>query len=451
MTLAKAKQWFRYALQFQPLKVNFIGLVVFYFLITWFIHQRNIETSSYIGLAILMGKIVLVFVLALVLLAMLSVFICFLWFGAKMNHSNQALLLTMDSSSENKNSRWLKTQLPFALRPFLGYVKVRLVYDGLHLTEAYFIRHRKKGQWFFFQPGLESDNQLYFPDIKEYHFNKAIVYFEDFLHLFSLPIPIRIQQQIQNQPIDFSATPDTPLPKKTEEEKIRIEQLRKVEGEFLNYKKFENSDDVRRIVWKIFAKNKELVVRIPEIMDPFSSHVYMYASFFHSEANATHSPFQRAMLNYYKNWVWTLYSQLEKRDIQIRYISDQPVTVTTGGVRSELTLFSWHQEKTLIDYFKPQHGSVLCIHSFTPLHELRSILSSTDKQTTIFFIRLSAAFRSYYLLHWFLRIFFFPKKDELTSLKNKWPIHPLKYQTLKAEQKIADLLRQEGCTFEIIS
>ena len=81
----------------------------------------------------------------------------------------------------------------------------------------------------------------------------------------------------QNMGGNFYQAPDTLpqasseiSPKQTNTMDVHIEQLRKVEGDLLHYKSFEAGDDVRRIVWKVFAKNRELVVRIPERMEPLS-------------------------------------------------------------------------------------------------------------------------------------------------------------------------------------
>ena len=53
-------------------------------------------------------------------------------------------------------------------------------------------------------------------------------------------------------------------PKSTKNDDVRTNQLRKISGEWLEYKKYEATDDIRRIVWKVFAKNKELIVRKQE-------------------------------------------------------------------------------------------------------------------------------------------------------------------------------------------
>ena len=242
-------------------------------------------------------------------------------------------------------------------------------------------------------------------------------------------------------------------PKNTEEEKIRIEQLRKVEGEYLNYKKFEDADDVRRIVWKIFAKNKELVVRIPEIMDPFTSHVYMYASFFNQQSFTLHHAYHQAMCNRYKNCVWTIFDTLQQKELQVQYQTDQVIHHNAEeklAPKFTIALSTWHHDKTLTDYFKPKKGSILCIHSFTNADELSTLLSQCDEHTTLFFMQLSNIFKSHYILNWMLRLFFKQSPDLLTSLRNTWAIHPLKFQTLQQEKTILNILKKSNINFEII-
>ena len=79
----------------------------------------------------------------------------------------------------------------------------------------------------------------------------------------------------------------------------------------MNYKDFESGDDVRRIVWKIFAKNKELVVRIPEVINPYASHLHFFASFQNSMI-AADSNYAAGMLDYYKDIIFNTILQIEK-------------------------------------------------------------------------------------------------------------------------------------------
>lgn len=449
----RQKKWFKalqYYWQFQPFHLNFVLLLILYATIRIVTQRAKVDTSSFIGLILLMTKIVLVFALVIISIGLLTTLISFFWFLYKKRKQKPAITLELDAERKQQGDLRIITVLPFALRPFLGYVKVRLHYDDGLLSGKYRIERKRKGQWFFFQEGLESSNLLHLSHIKEYHFQHAIIYFEDFLRLFSFAIAVPVYDGIKNLPRIQAYKPSEILPKKTEEEKVRIQQLRKVEGEYLNYKKFENSDDVRRIVWKIFAKNKELVVRIPEIMDPFSSHIYYYPSFYHQGQTDLYQPYHQAMLNYYKHWIFTIYQSLQDQEFEVRYIPDQIIQDTQRNTEYMITLSDWHHDKTLSNFVKTQHASAICIHSFSDVKDVEKLLSSFDKQTKLYFIRLSASMRSLYLFHWLYRLFFLPAKDELAKLKNRWPVHPLKFQTLQREKKIAQLLKQSDCNFEII-
>jgi hypothetical protein len=321
------------------------------------------------------------------------------------------------------------------------------------MTDKYIVSDRIKKQFISFNTGLISKNTLLLPDIKAYSFSHAFIYFEDMLHFFSFAASFKTHHIICNLPHSLMMDTQALPPKKTDEEKVRIEQLRKVEGELLSYKKFEDSDDVRRIVWKIFAKNKELVVRVPEIMDPFASHIYLYASFFNTLQFSLYPDYQQVMLNRFKNCVWTIYNALSQQEFDVAYQHDQDITTPHQDIdktRYTIACSAWHQTKTLSDYFKPQHGSALCIHSYTSPVELEQLIAEADPKTTIFFVQLSSVFKSNYILHWLLRLFVQPKTDHLSALRNKWAIHPLKFQTLKKEKVLLSLLKKSDLNTEII-
>jgi len=454
MKFSRVVSLLKYYWQFIPFRLNFILFLVILLTSFRWLKSYQTDTSSFSGLILLMTKIALIFSLFIVILSFLSSFISYLFFIVqKRKYPSTTIELKMDLESYQNNLLQIKTKLPFALKPLLGFVKVRLIYDQSKLTEKYILADRIKKQFFAFNTGLTGTNTLLLPDIKEYYFSNAMIYFEDMLQFFSFTSNTSVQQSITNFPTsliqDVSETP----PKKTEDELIRIEQLRKVEGELLNYKKFEDSDDVRRIVWKIFAKNKELVVRVPEIMDPFASHLYMYASFYNIQNIDLYPAFQQEMSNHFKNCVWTIYDALTKKEFEVRYISDQEISTTQHEqepTQCKIAVSRWHQDKSLADYFKSKNGSVLCIHSFTSPAELKILLSNCESNTNVFFIQLSKVFKSYYLFNWLLRIFFKPNPDRLTSLRNKWAIHPLKFTTIANEKELISILKKSDINLELI-
>lgn len=451
MQISRGIPFLKYYSQFFPFRMNFVWLLLTAGLCFLLLQEKKIETSSFYGLAVLMAKIILVFAGLLVSVSLLSCLICWLYF--MLSERGNEMNLSVEAVPKAGQGLRIRTTLPKALKPFLGFVKTRLIYEGYGMTGTMIIAGRARRQFIPFATGLSSVNELRLPDIRAYHFSRSLVYFEDLLQLFSFAAVARVHQEVLNLPDSFLKESNELPPKKTEEEVVRIEQLRRVEGEYLNYKKFEDSDDVRRIVWKIFAKNRELVVRTPEVMDPFASHLYFYASFFNQAQLPLHAAYHQAMLNHYKNCVWTLFEALSKKEFEVRYISDQELHARESQlhpVQVSVSLSQWHQDKELSDYFKPKSGSVLCIHSFTPERQLEQVLESCDPATTIFFVRLSKAFRSYFVLNWISRIFLSPPAGELSKLKARWVFHPLKFRTLSREKKLKAVLKKYDLNIELI-
>jgi hypothetical protein len=245
-------------------------------------------------------------------------------------------------------------------------------------------------------------------------------------------------------------------PKKTESTDIRIDQMRRVEGEYLNYKDFEAGDDVRRIVWKVYAKNRDLVVRVPEMFEPYASHLYLYASFHSAIGEAWVSgDYGKEMLNYFKNNVWTVYDTLAAKEFEMRYISDQPVAVPEGLTEAErvgrvISSSSWHRDKNLNSYFNPRQGTVLCISSLTDTRELAQLLDGADSSTVIYFVKLSRTFRHSVALSWLKRLIFLPPKDRLNKLRDRWIFSPLRFQLARREREIETMLQKSDVTSQVL-
>ncbi|HMN32026.1 MAG TPA: hypothetical protein PKA54_01495 [Chitinophagaceae bacterium] len=430
-----------------------IYLLILFLSYTLIQNQMN-ETNSFIALTVLMAKTVLYFSIIIVLISFFSVLLSSLYFYFQLKKfPAESVQITTQVEKGTKDILLLKTKLPFALKPILGTVSIKLFYDHILSTEPMILASRIKKQFIPFRSGIEGSNELLLPYIKDYHFSKSLVIFEDMLHLFSIVIPSKINNEFVNFPKSLSIDVQDISPQKTEEENRRIDQIRKVEGELFNYKKFEDADDVRRIVWKIYAKNKELVVRKPETLNPFASHIYMYASFYnalHFESYPQHSLF---MLNYFKNCVWTIYETIAKGEMDIRYISDQTIHSNNQEIdktKYEIALSGWHHNESIEEYFKPKIGSLLCIHSCTSYEGLEKIISSLNGDTKIFFVKLNRVFKSYFFASWIMNIFFKAPDDDFANIKSKWILHPLRRKMIHNEEKMISLLEKEGIKFEII-
>jgi hypothetical protein len=229
-----------------------------------------------------------------------------------------------------------------------------------------------------------------------------------------------------------------------------------VEGEHLNYKDFESGDDVRRIVWKVYAKNRELVVRVPELYEPYASHLYFYASFYASvKAQWMSEDYLKEMLNYYKNSVWTVYDTLSRREWDMRFIPDQSFNIPEQLTDHEKTAriisnSRWHKDASLQQYFNPKSGTVLCVSSLTEPQELSNMLERCDASTVVYLIKVSNVMKHFAPLNWLNRLIFLTPDDRLSRLRTTWSFSPIRIQIHRREKEIEEILKKSHVVSGVI-
>ncbi len=413
--------------------------------------------SPFMPFIILMGKLAFWFVVALVLVSMFSTLASYFYYTWL--RGMKGTVMNVEFSTETRRGKrsrlFLTAHLEGVFRPLLGFVKGRLYYDDNVMTDHFALMTNRRKPRSVFRTGISGKNRLYLPDVKEYDLKGGFIYFQDMLHIFSLAVAQPVTGHFYRPPVLMGEKDAEVYPKKTENMDVRIEQLRRVEGEYLNYKDFESGDDVRRIVWKVYARNRELVVRIPELYEPYASHLYFYASF-HAAVKQQwlQEGYLREMLNYYKNCVWTVYDTLGKKEWDVRFVADQQIN--PGEVPEDektariITNSSWHRDKDLIQYFNPKTGAVLCISSFTDAAQLRELLERCDSATVIYFVKTSAILRSFAPLTWISRLIFLPPSDRLSRLRSRWAISPMRLQIQKRERELERILKDSHVTWGVI-
>ena len=412
------------------------------------------EPSSFLPFIIIMGKMALLLIAALIGLSILSTFATFFYYLWLRNSKDVKLQIgfTTEAKKGKKNKLFLNTRIDGAVRPILGFIKGRLFYDDHQMTDRFTLLSNKRKEQTLWRSAIAGKSRMNLPDIKEYDLEGGFIYFQDMLHLFSLAVSQPVSGHFYQPPVLMDETDKDVFPKKTETMDVRIEQLRRVEGEHLNYKDFESGDDVRRIVWKVYAKNRELVVRVPELYEPYASHLYLYASFYAAtKAQWLNEGYLKEMLNYYKNTVWTIYETLSRKEWEMRYIPDQVFNLPEQLSDSEKTSriisnSQWHKDASLQQYFNPKSGTVLCISSITDPQELRNTLDRCDASTVVYFVKLSNALKHFAPLNWLRRIIFLPPQDRLNKLRSTWTFSPIRIQIQKREKEIADILSKSHVT-----
>lgn len=457
MNFKHIKWHIRYAMQYFPFTLNTLlfGLALWGgYKVLYKPIPKDETPSAFIPFIMLMGKMIFWIIGAIVALSVLSTIGCWIYYLAIRKNKNSTLQVSFDTQTKKgrKNKLFLNATLPHAFRPFLGFVKGRLVYDNDLMTDRFTLMSNKLKESSIWRIAITGRSNITLPDIKEYDLKGGFIYFQDMLHLFSLAVAQPVSGHFYQPPVLLDANDVEVSPRKTETLDVRIEQLRRVEGEYLNYKDFEAGDDVRRIVWKVYAKNRELVVRVPEMYEPFASHLYYYASFYADVKQQWLSDdYLKEMLNYYKNNVWTVYDTLSKKEWKMSFIPDQEVHTPEGddAARTARTISNsiWHKEKNVSEYFSPKNGTVLCISSFTDVQALQNLLDRCEAGTIVYFVRLSRTFRHFAALNLVSRLIIRPSQDRLARLRTRWLFSPMRQQVLKKEKEIEQVLKNSTVTW----
>ncbi len=443
---------FRFYLQYFPLTLNFFIVAAAWGACWFFLHMKSsdkndaLEVNSFAPLILMMGKVALWFAGSLQALSVLTAIGCwlyYLWAGDKRKYQ---LELSFENGTR-VNTLWFRALLRAARRPLLGFIKGRLFYNNFEMTDKFTLASNQRTSRKFWRDGVFGKNLLQLPDIKEYQVAGGFVYFEDMLQLVSLPARQRIHNHFYQPPQNLAIQEQKATPLKTEDTEQRIEQLRKVDGEYINYKDFEAGDDVRRIVWKVYAKNRELVVRVPEIFNPYASHIYFFASF-HTDLNSLqqNNVFAQAMLNYYKNHVWTIYEAIAGKAFEVRYLPDSELHIPEqenikAYVQRVVSNSEWHNDIDLSEYFKPDYGSVLCISSMNSPEEIEEVLEQCSADTLVYYVKLSDIFKNATPLSLFWRLFLKAPEDRYRRIRGRWFFSPFRMQLLKREKKIEKVLK----------
>ena len=431
------------AIFFVPFTYYFFLFVVALILANaWLTSRELIPDSSFADVFRLLIKTGIWFLVALIAIGLLSVLVSFLIFTWKKKRNNIQFSVSATGITDtgiNNPMQKIHVSIAPVLKPFLGFVKLRLQYDGKNFSDKFALAEAKHNK--LISLNYEGDYSWRLPEIKEYHVEKLILYFEDLFQFFSFTVALPVQDRFHTHPFSPSVEDFTISPRKTEETTTRIEELKKVEGEYLHYKNFEDNDDVRRIVWKIYAKNKDLVVRIPEILDPYASHAYMYVSFFNNFDIAGNATAEIFFLNYYKSVVWAVYQKLGKEGFEVRYIADQQTPNRyfddeQQAVQYNITTSNWQKEKDLKSFVNAKDASVVVLSSLCNANEAHELFNNRAAGTVFVLVRLSKSLQHSYLASLLQWLFIKQEKNDVEMYKANWRLSLLRPKVVQNEKKL---------------
>ncbi len=441
---------------FTPVRIHFVLLIVALFLAYRWIKKNNaLPETAETAIINLFVTITCWFTVGILVISFLTAFIPWSFFLINKRNDRSGLKINTATSHDISSKQIVEITISGIIRPLFGYIRLRLIYDEGYISSKFSLIASKLNEHFF---STQIHGTYHWPvkNIKEYDVKSAVIYFEDFFQFFSFTSSLDAKNNFYTYPLKASIERISAQPKKTEDTSIRIDEIRKVEGELLSYKNFEDNDDVRRIVWKIYAKNKDLVVRIPEVNDPYASHIYFYASFYNALSNDIYTEFNTVFLDNFKTIVWNLYEQLYRHNELTHYISDQQTKTFYADdviqkVKYIISTSSWQRENDLINYFNNQVGSVLCISSLSNAKQVEDIVSKSGKSLTIIMVELSKNFSNNKVTDWLHWIFVNASKKSSDKLQIAFNFSPLRKKISDNEKIIRKLLVNSECEYMIFS
>ncbi len=456
MNITAIKHKLRRAGYFIPFNTHFILLiVVLLWAANWVVKNNALPATSRTAIIDLFISFTSWFAFCILAVSFLTAFIPWIFFLVnKKNKRSTLQIKTGEKQSPLNSVPGVAITIKHIARPLFGYIRFRLFYDKENISPKFSLVSSQSKKYFF-SSQIAGVFNWPIKHIKEYDIHAGIIYFEDFFQFFSFTVLHRANSNFFTTPPRISTDGLTVQPKKTEETTNRIEEIRKVAGEFLNYKNFENNDDVRRIVWKIYAKNKELVVRIPETNDPYASHIYFYASFHNAISSDFYEEFNTLFLNHFKTITWNSYEQLSRQNVLLQFVPDQVaktyyVDDALQKVRYFISTASWQKQNDLLQYFNYRNASVLCISSFNDALQTEEIIEKAGRGLAIVFVELSNSFETTNITDWVQWLFIKPESKSTDKLKLAFNLSPLKRKMIENEKRIRQSLKKSDCEVLIV-
>lgn len=421
------------------------GLAYWYLEVAYFAKP----SSLFIQLVALFTRILFELVLGLLALSMLSGLLAWSWLQFRRKRWTEKLNVKFGEGTHAEAGNVpVQVGLPGGFRPLFGTVTARLFFTDMTTTDPILLTrsYREKGK--LFRAGIRGTSLLPLRDRKEYHIDEVQFMFRDMFRFTSLPCSVRFERHMYATPPELPKRQIQAEPNKTEEQLERIKIPKKVEGEFLHYKDFESGDDVRRIVWKIYARTRQLVVRIPEITDPYASHIYFYASFYHGFYSTNYEDVDQEILNGYKDQLRNLFESVQANGYEVRFIPDQETSRSFSVSEKEKPLYhistaSWQRDRDLKAYVNTRDMAVVCITPLVPADDVALFLSNCPPNVTVALVRSTDVLERRRVVR-LADLFFRRRKDPMNRLVRRWKFSGHRRQILQNEKAIIALLQQSA-------
>jgi hypothetical protein len=427
----------------------FLVIVVVWAAGVWLKSEYGQDDSNFWLVMRLFFLIVQWTLIGLCVLSLLSALLVWFYFRYIQKHNSVSVQVKF-GDGQKAEAGWVNVSIGLVgnvLRPLLGTVNGRLIFSEKRVSEKIILDSSISKPRSWWRAGIRGSGQTMLHDRGIYAAEKVLISFCDMLGLVSLPTTIPFTQQLFTLPKPLEEQKIKSQPNATEEQTHRIDIPKRVEGEYVNYKEYETGDNIQRIVWKIYAKSGELVVRVPETKDPYASHLYFYVSYYHG-FQMQGGAFETELLNVYKDQVRNLFEALQKNGYEVRMPPDQEVAKVAGVSEKKNDLFQitaaqWQADAPAAKYVNVNKAAFVCVSALTPASEVDMILRNLPSNVPLVVVKLSDAIPSPFQIK-LKDIFFKPEKQPADNLRQPWMLSSLRRELQKNEKKIMESLKKRG-------
>lgn len=424
-----------------------LSLAAFWFLLGWMRNEYGGDDSNLWLVMRAFSRLVQWTLIGLVVFSVSSALLTWLHFRYQTAHHRVSVDVRF-GDGQKAEAGWVPLAVSLegqVFRPFFGTVQACLVFSGNQLSQPILLDNNKVRPKHWWRNGIKGQGRTWLHDRGIHDVEHVLFSFTDMLSLVSLPATMDAVQQVYTLPKPKAPVHIVAQPHSTEEQKHRIDVSKRVEGEYINYKEFESGDNIQRIVWKIYAKSGELVVRIPEIKDPYASHLYFYVSYYHG-LGFSQGAFETELLNAYKDHIRNLMEALQKNGYDVRIPADQEIPKLAGVGEKRIELFqiaaaSWQNRNAPVTFVNPNKAAFVCLSSLAPAAEVATILKKVADSVPVVVVKLSGAIPSPFRIS-LKDIFFRPLPKPAEKLSRPWLLSTLRRDLMKNEKEIEALMKQ---------
>lgn len=380
--------------------------------------QQN--ESSLSGLTQLLTEIAFWFLISLFLLSTISVLLSYLTFqfGKKKFFSN-----ILQAGSKDIKSGFLQGDIPFYLKPLLGKLQALVWYKD-DTQKASFFNKLPIGKFLMKLPVVH---------IKVYNVARIDLLFLDMLRMYRLSGAVYSVGTFSKQPKQIRLESVYTHPKNHTDDTQNIQQILHHPGEWLQFKYFETGDDVRRILWKLYAKNKDLYVRHQEPYTTYSSKLKVLCFFdLDPEFSAQLSPeLLQHLLNYYKNALYSLYKELNQQFKEVEFsVFNEKKAVNNEEVLDLLTESKWSDHT---QHYEIPEKVFSITHSMAPKELLEILNEHRFQQFSL--IPLLQDLNIKNIDYWWWKWLFRKQTGPHTSVEHELPAAKTLYQLKSLEKE----------------